>query len=155
MRARRTLLNGPGRAGVSCRKNAAVSSDGPSAPAIVRRERDRIKMIFRGRLDLDPFLAAISRFQNQSARARGKDVLSIEDIQSVQRIDQPGWLSFPTEPAVRGVKNDAVDAHGPAVQLIGGGPKRADRVSFRQMGVPFPTPTGGVWGGDTDSTQNG
>src|SRR6266536_233831 len=139
MRARRTLLNGPGHAAVSCRKNAAVSSDGPSAPAIVRRERDRIKMIFRGRLDLDPFLAAISRFQNQSARARGEDVLSIEDIQSVQRIDQPGWLSFPPEAAVRGVKNDAVGAHGPAVQLIGGEPHRADRVTLRQRVLPFPT----------------
>src|SRR5437667_11865118 len=85
-------------------------------------------MVFRGGFDLGPLLAAISRFQNQSARAHDENVLSIEHVQTIKRIDQASCLSFTTEPAVRGVENHAICSDGPAVQLVAGEPNRADRI---------------------------
>src|SRR5437667_4040084 len=108
-------------------------------------------MVFRGGFDLGPLLAAISRFQNQSARAHDENVLSIEHVQTIKRIDQASWLSFPTEPAVRGVENHAICSDGPAVQFVAGEPNRANRVPLWQRVLPFPTTTGCL---HTDDSAN-
>src|SRR5256885_1906488 len=82
--------------------------------------------------------------RSPAASAQGNHVLSIEYVQSVERVDQTGRWALPTEAATGGVKNDAVRADSPATELVAGETNRADRISLRQRVLPFPTTTGGL-----------
>ena len=141
MRARRSLLNRPGCSTVRRRENATVSSHRPATRWIVGSKRDRVEMILRWRRNFEPFVAAVSRFNHQSARANRKRMLPIEHVQAIQSIDEPRRLILPTKATVIRVKNHAVSADGPAVQLVAGETNCADRIPLRQRILPFPTAT--------------
>src|SRR5712692_8443882 len=139
MGARRTLLQGPGFAAVSGRDDATVSADSPAMLRIVRRESDRVQMIFRRRGDLSPFLAAVPGCHHDAACAHGKRVLPIKNVKAVEGCDETRVLTSPFKSAVRSVKNHSVRADCPTVTLIVGEADRADRVPLRQRVLPFPS----------------
>ena len=84
MRACRTLLQRPGFAAVSRGDDAAVSADRPALRRIVRRESDRVKMIFRRGGNLSPFLSTIFRGDDDPARADCKRALPIKNVKAVE-----------------------------------------------------------------------
>ena len=135
----RALLDGPGRAAVTRRQDATIGSDRPTAARIIGSEGNRIKMIFRLRLNRIPALAGVARFQDQAARADRKHVLGIKHIQAVQVVDETGRLVVPTKTAVGRIKNHSIRAHRPAMKFVAGKSNRVDRVALRQRVLPFPT----------------
>src|ERR1700674_2826840 len=139
MRARRTLLQRPGFAAVSRVDDAAVSADRPALRRIVRRESDRVKMIFRRRGNLSPFLSAVFRRDDDPTRADCKRALAIKNIKAVEGGNQTRVLARPFKSAVRSVENHAISADRPTVALVARESDRADRVALRQRVLPFPS----------------
>ena len=101
-------------------------------------------MILRRRFRLDPFFAGVSGGDNQAARAHGKCVLAIENVQSVQRVDQSRWLMLPTKSTISCVENQTIGSDGPSMQLIAGKTNCTDRVALWLGVLPLPPSLGNL-----------
>src|SRR6267154_1895497 len=110
----------------------------------VAGERDRVKMIFGGCADFGPLQAAVFRDGDRPARSDHNQVATVMHVKSVQTRNQTRALPLPLKATVRGVKNHAVRAYCPAMELVIGKTNRADRVALRQRVLPFPTTIGGL-----------
>src|SRR5438128_7362777 len=105
MRAGRSFLQGPGGAAVSRRDDAAVGAGRPAARRIVRRESDRVKMIFDRGLNPGPSHPAVCRPQHDAARTGDKRALAILNIKAVETCAHTRVLTRPLKTAIGCVKD--------------------------------------------------
>src|SRR5713101_4115760 len=95
-------------------------------------------MIFCGRFDSAPALAAVRGHQHNTARTYSERPPTRLNIESIQRRQRSRVLCFPFKPAIRAVENYAIRTDGPAMTFVLRETNRVYGIALGSRVLPLP-----------------
>lgn len=118
----------PGDSAIRCCDDGAKSTDCPTMQRIVRSKCHGKQMIARAGSALRPLLATILCCQDYTPCASNYEMISIFDVDAIERSVRRRTLFIPIKSSVAGYEDDAITTDSPAVAFVSGKFDRVDGI---------------------------